>query len=140
MYAERLLPHNLEAGEALVGFLLIDGECFARLAPLVKAGDFYREKNRACYAGCQSLFDRDQAIDQAPLARELERAGQLKMVGGMAYLSHLVSVTPTSAHSEHYAKVVASASTMRKLIDAASRISAIGYENAEDADRALRQA
>ena len=95
MYAEKLLPHDLEAEEAVVGSVLIDGDCFARVAPYIKADDFYRERNQLCFAACEALFQRDEAIDQVTLARELSRASQLETVGGMAYLSHLISVTPT---------------------------------------------
>ena len=140
MYAEKLLPHDLEAEEAVVGSVLIDGDCFARVAPHIKADDFYRERNQLCFAACEALFQRDEAIDQVTLARELSRASQLETVGGMAYLSHLISVTPTSAHSEHYANVVARTATMRKLIDVASRISAMGYQDTDDVDATLRQA
>ena len=58
----------------------------------------------------------------------------------MAYLSHLVSITPTSAHSEEYAEIVSRTSTMRKLIDAAAQISALGYNDTDDVDGTLRQA
>ena len=140
MYAEKLLPHDLEAEEAVVGSVLIDGDCFSRIAPHIKADDFYRERNQLCFAACEALFQRDEAIDQVTLARELSRASQLETVGGMAYLSHLISVTPTSAHSEHYANVVARTATMRKLIDVASRISSLGYQDTDDVDATLRQA
>ena len=140
MYAEKLLPHDLEAEEAVVGSLLIDGDSFVRISSLIKPEDFYRERNQLCYAACRSLFERNEAIDQVTLARELARTNQLESAGGMAYLSHLVSVTPTSAHSEHYAQLVARTSTMRTLIDAASRISVIGYDDTDDVDATLRQA
>ncbi len=140
MYAEKLLPHDLEAEEAVVGSLLIDGDSFVRISSLIKPEDFYRERNQLCYAACRSLFERNEAIDQVTLARELSRTNQLEAAGGMAYLSHLVSVTPTSAHSEHYAQLVARTSTMRTLIDAASRISVIGYDDTDDVDATLRQA
>ena len=58
----------------------------------------------------------------------------------MAYLSHLVSITPTSANAEHYAHLIARTSTMRRLIEAASRISAIGYDDTDDVDATLRRA
>ena len=58
----------------------------------------------------------------------------------MAYLSHLVSITPTSAHSEEYAEIVSRTSTMRKLIDAAAQISALGYNDTDDVEGTLRQA
>ena len=140
MYAEKLLPHDLEAEEAVVGSMLIDGDSFLRVAPVIKPEDFYRDKNQICFAACVALFQRDEAIDQVTLARELSRTNQLELVGGMAYLSHLVSITPTSAHSEYYAQTVARTSTMRKLIEAASKISAIGYEDTEDVEITLRQA
>ena len=35
-YAEKLLPHDLEAEEAVLGSVLIDGECLTRLVPLLK--------------------------------------------------------------------------------------------------------
>ena len=140
MYAERLLPHNLEAEEAVIGSLLIDGECFSRVAPVLQPGDFYRERNQLCFAAAQALFQRDQAIDQLTLAGELQRTERLDAVGGMAYLSHLVSITPTSAHSEEYAEIVSRTSTMRRLIDAAARISALGYNDTDDVDATLRQA
>ena len=36
MYAEKLLPHDLEAEEAVVGSLLIDGDSIVRIASLIK--------------------------------------------------------------------------------------------------------
>ena len=140
MYAERLLPHNLEAEEAVIGSLLIDGECFTRIAPVLQPADFYRERNQLCFAAAQALFQRDQAIDQLTLAGELQRTERLDAVGGMAYLSHLVSITPTSVHSEEYAEIVSRTSTMRKLIEAAARISALGYNDTDDVETTLRQA
>ncbi|MBM3943609.1 MAG: replicative DNA helicase [SAR202 cluster bacterium] len=140
MYAEKLLPHDIEAEESVVGALLIDGESFLRIAPLLKPEDFYREKNRLCFDACVNLFQRSEAIDQVTLARELSRTGHLEEVGGMAYLSHLVAITPAAAHVEHYAQLVARTATMRRLIDAASRISAIGYQDTDDVEISLRQA
>ena len=61
-YAEKLLPHDLEAEEAVLGSVLIDGECLTRLIPLLKGGDFYRERNQVCFDAAMSLFQRDQAV------------------------------------------------------------------------------
>jgi replicative DNA helicase len=64
----------------------------------------------------------------------------LENAGGMAYLSHLVSTTPTSSHANYYGQLVYNTSTMRRLIDAASNISAIGYRDSDDVENTLRQA
>ena len=139
-YAEKLLPHDVEAEEAVLGSILIDGECLTRLAPLLKQGDFYRERNQLCFDAALSLFQRDQAVDQITLAGELSRTEKLDLVGGMAYLSHLVSITPTSVHAEDYAQVISRTSSMRRLIDAGNRIVNLGYTDTEDIEATMRQA
>ena len=139
-YAEKLLPHDTEAEEAVLGSILIDGECLTRLAPLLKQGDFSRERNQLCFDAAMSLFQRDQAVDQITLAGELARTEKLDLVGGMAYLSHLVSITPTSVHAEDYAQVVSRTSNMRRLIDAGNRIVNLGYTDTEDIEITMRQA
>ena len=140
IYAEKLLPHDLEAEESVLGSVLIDGECMTRLVPLLKGGDFYRERNQLCFDAAMSLFQRDQAVDQVTLAGELQRTEKLDLVGGMAYLSHLVSITPTSVHAEDYAQAVSRTSNMRRLIDAGSRITALGYNDTDDMDATMREA
>ena len=140
VYAEKLLPHDIEAEEAVLGSVLIDGECLTRLAPLLKGGDFYRERNQLCFDAAMSLFQRGQAVDQVTLAGELQRTEKLDLVGGMAYLSHLVSITPTSVHAEDYAQAVSRTSNMRRLIDAGARITALGYNDTDDMDATMREA
>ena len=140
LYAERLLPHNTEAEEALIGSLLIDGECIARIAPTLQPGDFYRERNQLCYDAALALSNRNQAVDQTTLAGELARTDRLELAGGMAYLSHLVAITPTSVHAEDYAGIVSRTATMRKLIAAGSKIAELGYTDTGDLEATLRQA
>ena len=140
LYAERLLPHNIEAEEAVIGSLLIDGDCVTRLASVLKPDDFYRERNALCYEAALALANRDIAVDQLTLGGELARTEHLDMVGGMAYLSHLASITPTSVHADDYAAMVARTSTCRRIIATASKISEIGYSDPADVDAAIRQA
>ena len=74
------------------------------------------------------------------LAGELARTEKLDLVGGMAYLSHLVSITPTSVHAEDYAQAVSRTSNMRRLIDAGARITALGYNDTDDMETTMREA
>jgi replicative DNA helicase len=140
MVAERLPPHDIEAEESVVGSLLINSDSIHQIATFLKPDDFYREKNRWAYEACFSLYERSEAIDQVTVAHELERQARLEAIGGAAYLSHLVSIVPTSLHIEHYAQIVHRTSVMRRLIDAASRIESIGYEAQPEVDAALGKA
>ena len=140
MYAEKLPPHDVEAEESVIGSLLIDGETINRVAAIVKPDDFYRERNRWCYESCLALYQRGEAINQVTLSHELGRRERLEELGGPAYLSHLVTVVPTSIHIEHYARIVNRTATMRRLIQTAGEIATIGYENSADVDSAMAQA
>ncbi|MFC2058196.1 replicative DNA helicase [Chloroflexota bacterium] len=140
MNGDRLPPHDLDAEEAVLGSLLIDPEAIFKVAALLKAEDFYREKNQWTYESCLSLYERREAVNQITVAHELARRQRLEAAGGAAYLSHLISQVPTSVHVEYYAKIVSRLSLMRRLIASSDQIAGIGYEAPPDADDALNRA
>jgi len=140
LVAEKLPPHDIEAEEAVVGSLLVDGDAIYKIASFLTPEEFYREKNLWVYEACFSLYERNEPIDQVTVAHELGRQGRLEAVGGAAYLSHLVSIVPTSVHVEHYGQTVHRLGVMRRLINAASQIAAIGYEAGPDLDESLGRA
>jgi len=140
MNNDKLPPNDADAEEAVIGSLLIDSESMNKVAVLLKSGDFFREKNQWSYQACLDLHERNDAINQITVAQELAREGKLEALGGAAYLSHLVSQVPTSLHIEYYANIVNRLSMMRRLIDAADKISTIGYEADPDVDHSLNKA
>jgi replicative DNA helicase len=139
MAQEKSPPYDIAAEEAVIGSLLIDPEAILRVGG-VSGSDFFDETNQAIFEACYSLFQRSEVINQITVAHELMRQGKLEQVGGAAYLSHLISIVPTSVHVEHYAQIVSRTATMRRLITAAGQIAAIGYEAGSDVDGSLNKA
>ncbi len=140
MNGERLPPHDIDAEEAVIGSLLIDGTAIYQIATLLQPSSFYSERNAQIYSACLALYQRNEAINQITLAQELDRQGKLEPCGGAAYLSHLVSIVPTSLDIEHYAQIVFRLSVMRYLINAGSQIASIGYAADPNVDASLSQA
>lgn len=140
MNGEKLPPHNTEAEENVIGSLLIDGTAIYGTATILQPEDFYYEQNRWIYKACLELYQRNEAIDQITVAQELASRGKLEACGGAAYLSHLISIVPTSLHIEHYAQIAYRLSVMRNLITAAHQIESIGYEAGADVDDSLNKA
>ena len=140
MNADKLPPRDLDAEEAVIGSLLIDGSCVFTVASILQPADFYHEQCQYLYGACINLYQRNEAIDQITVAQELERLGKLVSSGGPAYLSHLIAMVPTSLDVEHYAQIVSRLSVSRRLIQAASQIEAIGYEANPDIDSSLNKA
>jgi replicative DNA helicase len=106
----------------------------------LKPEDFHRDKNRWTYEACLALYDRNESVNQITVASELRRRERLEAAGGSAFLSDLISRTPTSVGIESYAQNVNRLSTMRNLISAANQIAAIGYEAPPSVEAALDQA
>jgi replicative DNA helicase len=140
VYSDKLPPHDIDAEEAVIGSLLIDGAAIYKIATFLEADDFYGEQNRWLYEACLALFKRSEAINQITLAQELSRRERLQACGGAAYLSHLISICPTSLDIEHYAQIVYRLSVMRGLIKAGDQIARIGYEASPDVEASLGQA
>jgi len=140
VYGERLPPHDIDAEEAVIGSLLIDGAAIYKIASFLQREDFYHEQSQWIYGVCLSLYQHDEAINQITVAQELARQERLEACGGAAYLSHLISNCPTSLDIEHYAKIVCRLSVMRRLITAARQIADIGYQADPDVDASLSRA
>ena len=138
---EKLPPHDIDAEEAVIGSLLIDGTAIYKINTSLSEPDyFYHEQNQWLYGACLALNKRDEAINQITVAQELDRQGKLEECGGAAYLSYLISKTPTSLDIEHYAQIVYRLAVSRRLIDVARQIESIGYEADPDVDNSLNKA
>jgi len=140
MAQEKSPPNDIGAEAAVIGSLLIDPEAILKVAIFLKPEDFFSETNQWIYQACFSLYQRNEVINQITVAHELMRQDRLEQIGGAAYLSHLISIVPTSLHIEHYAQIVSNMAMMRRLITAAGQIAAIGYEAAPDIEASLSKA
>lgn len=120
-------PHNLEAEEATIGGLLIDPARIIFVKSFLKPSDFKIQRLGWIYAAMSEMDNAGAVIDMVTLSDELDRRNQLKEVGGSAYLSGLINVTPTSMHVNHYAKIVHRDSVYRQLIDTAGEISRLAF-------------
>ncbi len=140
MYNEKLPPHDFDAEEAVIGSLLIDGTAIYKIASFLEPRNFYHEQTQWLYDACDALYKRGEAINQITVAQELDRREKLESCGGAAYLSHLISICPTSLDIEHYARIVYRLSIMRGLITVGGQIAAVGYEAGPDVEISLGQA
>jgi replicative DNA helicase len=137
---DKMVPHNIEAEQAVLGALLIDPDAIFRINTFLRADDFYVERHRWLYDSILALHDRGEAVDFVTLCDELERREQLAELGGAAYITWLIDATPTALNVEHYGRIVERTSTLRRLIGAAGEIAALAYEDNDDVDEVVDRA
>jgi len=137
---EKLPPQSIEAEQSVLGCLMLDKDAMFKVADILRPGDFYRDIHGVIYQAMLDLYENGDPIDVLSLADRLRETKELERVGGRAYLAKLVNFVPTSAHVERYANIVKKKSTLRKLIQAASRITELGYSEERDAPKVLDEA
>jgi replicative DNA helicase len=116
-------PQSLEAEQALLGAVLLDDSAIARvLESRLSPNDFYREAHGLIFGGMRDLYERGEPVDLVTLSEGLKKAGALDKIGGPAYLAELADAVATAANAEHYGRIIRDKATLRRLIDAAARI------------------
>jgi len=112
----RLPPHSLEAEEALISSCLngySPDEIFDVLCP----DDFYRTANGCIFEQIKRLKNAKQPIDYVTVSDALRGAGKLEVAGGVSSIVQMTE-TPIAVNPGHYANVIKSASTARKMLEA----------------------
>lgn len=123
----RIPPHDIDAEAAVLGSLLIEstGDFLDTIG--IKPQDFYSDRHQWIYAACQKLHSEHISINQITLGYELAAQEKLESSGGAAYLSFLITSTPTPFDCPYYAKIVKDLSNKRQLIEIGDKISDMGF-------------
>lgn len=111
-----------------MGSVLIDPPAISQVAGLLRPQDFAREKHGAIWKAMLMAYHNRLDPDQVIVGRQLRIQGDFESTGGMGYLSHLVSITPTSVSLPYYVQVVREAARQREIIRVAGNIAALAYE------------
>lgn len=137
---DKITPQNLEAEQSLLGSLLLDRDAIVKVGDRIAVEDFYSDKHRMVFEAILDLFRTHEPIDLLSIVNRLDEKKELDRVGGRAFLMQLTNAVPTASHVVHYAEIVQKKATLRRLLNAASDISALGYEQAEDVADVLDKA
>ena len=137
LVVDRMPPQNIEAEQAVLGAMLISKEAIAEAAQILNSEDFYREAHRIVFEAMMELSNKNQAVDNLTVVEQLNKENNLEKVGGIAFVTALANTVPTAANVAFYAKIVREKALMRKLINTATEIAAMGYEDNKDVDTIL---
>ncbi|OHB06230.1 MAG: replicative DNA helicase [Candidatus Zambryskibacteria bacterium RIFCSPLOWO2_01_FULL_45_43] len=135
--AMKLPPQNLEAEQSVLGALMIDKDAIINVGDILVKEDFYKPANAKIYEIILELYEKRQPIDILSITEKLKTENILKEVGGHSYLTNLVEAVPTSAHVEHYAKIVKEKKVLRDLIKASAEITENAINSSEDVETIL---
>jgi replicative DNA helicase len=135
--SNRSVPADIAAERAVLGSVLLDREAILAVSDQIQPDDFYLEKHGQVFEAMLGCLAKRTPPDLTTVASELRRQDRLDLVGGLFFLGELVAEVPTAVHVEYYAKTVAHTATLRRLIEAGGKVSALGYDMQPDLDTTL---
>ena len=128
---DRQPPQDLTAEQSVLGGMLLSKDAIADVVEVLRPDDFYRPAHQTVYDTILDLYGRGEPADAVTVSAELQRRGELIRLGGAPYLHTLIATVPTAANAAYYAEIVAEKATLRRLVEAGTRIVQLGYHGAE---------
>lgn len=133
----KIMPHNIEAEQAVLGCILIDGQMQADILGELRVEDFYSEAHQSIFETMCKIYQKSIPVDFVTLSDHLDKAKILDKVGGLGYITTLTNVVPSAVNYSYYCDIVKSDSVKRKLIGSGQRIIQDAYDS-EDKEKSLQ--
>jgi hypothetical protein len=114
-----------EAERAILGAILLDNAAHAEAVELGLTADaFSLDSHRRIFLRMTVMLKSGQAVDLVTLREELDRRGETKKIGGVAYLASLTEGLPRNLRVDEYAKIVQRYRRTRSTLSIAESIMA----------------
>ncbi len=134
---KRVMPHSVEAEQAVIGSMLMDKEAVAAASDMLIKDDFYTGQYGILFEAIAQLYAEGKPADLIQVQEKVKQNGAPPEISGMDFLRDILTSVPTSANIRHYAKIVKDKATMRRLIKAAQDIEESCYGGRDELDDVL---
>ncbi len=135
--ALRIPPQAIEAEQAVLGALFLDGEAVALAMEMVDSSYFYKNSHRLIFSAITELFEKNKEIDLLTVSEQLKQQGVLEEAGGHYYLAEISNSTPTSANIKNHLDIIKQKALSRRLIRDCETIITRTYDQSEEIDDLL---
>ncbi|MGC3993633.1 MAG: replicative DNA helicase [Propionicimonas sp.] len=133
-------PQDIDAEMCVLGAMLLAKDAIADALEVVQGPDFYRPVHETVFGAITELYARNEPVDPVTVAAELGRMGELMRVGGAPYLHTLSASVPIASNAAYYASIVKEKAILRRLVEAGTRITQMGYAGEGEVDDVVDRA
>jgi replicative DNA helicase len=131
---DRTPPQDLSAEQCVLGGMMLSKDAIADVVEALRSVDFYKPAHQLVYDAVLDLYGRGEPADAVTVAAELTKRGEIGRAGGAPYLHTLISSVPTAANAGYYAAIVRERAILRRLVEAGTRITQMGYSGDGEVD------
>jgi replicative DNA helicase len=129
---DRTPPQDVAAEQSVLGAMMLSKDAIGDVAEVLKGRDFYRPAHEIIFDSILGLYGRGEPADAITVADELAKRGELGRAGGHIYLHDLLATVSIASNAAYYAEIVREKAILRRLVEAAMKISQLGYAGQGD--------
>ena len=115
--SQRTPPNNVAAEQALLGALMANNRAYERVSEFLAPEHFADPVHGRIYQSIARRIDQNQIADPITLRAELEHSDILVEVGGLAYLTQLLTAMVGIINAADYGRAIYDSWVRRQLID-----------------------
>jgi replicative DNA helicase len=130
-------PHDSQAEKAVLSAILLDNEAIHEIAGELRPDDFYVPAHRRLFGAMVSLKDANQPVDITTLSDYLKSRELLESIGGPVVLAEIADYEATSANIAYYSRIVRDRAVKRSVIQTATDIVNLAYDQTEESGQLL---
>ncbi len=134
---KRILPHSVEAEQAVIGSMIMDREAIVVASEIVMGEDFYNRQYGILFETMVELNDKGYPVDLVTLQNKLKEKDVPPEVSSLEFVRDLLGMVTTSANIKYYANIVTEKSTLRRLIRLNEEIANTCYVGKESLESIL---
>ncbi len=134
---KRVLPHSIEAEQAVVGAMLMDRDAILTSSEIICGEDFYQSAYGVIFDAVVEIYNEGKPVDLITLQERLKEKDVPAEISSLEFVRDLVTAVPTSANVKYYAEIVSEKSMLRRLIKLNDDISNMCYLGKEPMEAVL---
>ena len=113
---KRVLPHSIEAEQAVIGAMLMDREAIVVASELLHGDEFYAKQHGILFDAMVELYNEDKPVDLITAQNRLKEKNVPPEISSLEFVRDLLNIVNTSVNIKHYAQIVSEKALLRKLI------------------------
>ena len=134
---KRVMPHNLEAEQSVIGSMLMDNDVIDTATEILTGEDFYAKQNGLVFDAMKELSEEHKPVDIVTLNAKLREKGAPEEMQSPEFIRSILDAVPTSANIKYYAQIVYEKATLRRLIKISEDISKDCYASSDTLENIL---
>ncbi len=131
---KKIMPHSIEAEQAVIGSMIMDQDAVESAVEILHAEDFYGKQYGTLFQAMKELNMENKPVDLVTLQDKLKEDNVPEELAGMDFIREILNAVPTSANVKYYAGIVREKSLLRKLIRTTEDIAAQCYQGTESVE------